>query len=697
MFFSVYKMFNKSKITFGTIKLNVATSKTQDEPNASTSGFGSFGKIEGKKDAIEEIAEDLESQHVQEVMGISGFGGRKARNFDINEMISKAKENAPKYNDEEDDSDGNDSEEEDLVGPMPSLASKKDSDDDDDDEDNDDEDDDDNPVNKIPASHEVEMVHGTKAVISLTGDSSGVRLASGSVDYNLNFWDFSGMDKSMKSFRTIQPCENHPIRCLQYSITGDMLLVISGSSQAKVLDRDGFEKLECVKGDQYITDMARTKGHVAGLTYGCWHSTKKEEFLTSSLDSTLRIWDFPRSKEQKQVIKTRAQGGLKTVPSSCTYNREGNLIAAGCTDGSIQTWDTRKMFVHTTHCIRDAHQKGSEISSVVFSYVGHSLATRGSDDTMKLWDMRSFKKPLHVFQNLYSRYDTTDCCFSPDDGQILTGESLVKGQELSNLYFYDTKTFQEIHKIPVANSHIVKVLWHPKLNQIFVGLGNGVIKGFYDEKRSMRGAKLCVVRTYRKKKHAEVVGSAQIITPHALPMFRQEKSRSLRKKLEKDRMDPMKSRRPDLPITSGQGGRVASSGGTLSSYVIRNLGLSKRVEDDQDPREAILKYAKEGKYLHTIRNERETLISYYFSHQLPKTHTGLHQRIRKLSQSQFFNHLTNLKRKNKKPNKLTCKFIHVFYYNISTFILQILIFIHLYTSTPGDIIGSPVGPELYQF
>lgn len=78
-------------------------------------------------------------------------------------------------------------------------------------------------------------------------------------------------------------------------------------------------------------------------------------------------------------------------------------------------------------------------------------------------------------------------------------------------------------------------------------------------------------------------------------MFRQEKSRSLRKQMEKDRMDPVKSRRPDLPITShGQGGRVASSGGTLSSYVIRNLGLSKRVDDDQDPREAILKYAKEA-------------------------------------------------------------------------------------------------------
>lgn len=45
---------------------------------------------------------------------------------------------------------------------------------------------------------------------------------------------------------------------------------------------------------------------------------------------------------------------------------------------------------------------------------------------------------------------------------------------------------------------------------------------------------------------------------------------------------------------TGQGGRVAASGSTLSSYVIRSMGLSKRVEDDQDPREAILKYAKDA-------------------------------------------------------------------------------------------------------
>ena len=171
---------------------------------------------------------------------------------------------------------------------------------------------------------------------------------------------------------------------------------------------------------------------------------------------------------------------------------------------------------------------------------------------------------------------------------------LFLGEKTGVVLFYDTSNFQLIRKMQVTQSHTIKLFWHPKLNQIFVGTGNGLIKCYYDERRSLRGATLCAVKIHRKAQHSEIVSTQQVITPHALPLFRQERRKTSRKQMEKDRLDPVKSRRPDLPITSGQGGRVASSGGTLSSYVIRNLGLSKRVDDDQDPREAILKYAKEA-------------------------------------------------------------------------------------------------------
>ena len=35
--------------------------------------------------------------------------------------------------------------------------------------------------------------------------------------------------------------------------------MVAAKPQAKVVDRDGFEVMECVRGDQYIHDMGNTK------------------------------------------------------------------------------------------------------------------------------------------------------------------------------------------------------------------------------------------------------------------------------------------------------------------------------------------------------------------------------------------------------------------------------------------------------
>lgn len=402
------------------------------------------------------------------------------------------------------------------------------------------------------------------------------------------------MDSSMRSFRTLQPCENHPIRSLNYSGTGDLLLVISGAAQAKILDRDGFEKFETVKGDMYITDQARTKGHTAALLSGSWNPIIKDEFLTTSLDGTVRIWDVHNGgKNHKSLVKCRAQNGLKTSPTTVCYHRDGRIFACGCGNGSLQIWDLRRSSVSPISQIRNAHQP-IEVTGINYSHVGNHIVSRSFDGSLKLWDVRVFKNSLFEVKDLYSRYDTTDCIFSPDDKLVVTCTSVTKEDDAGSVLFYETENFNLKKKILVPKSHVIKVIWHPKLNQIFASTGNGLIKCYYDAKKSLRGATLCAVKTKRKVQHSEIVSSQQVITPHALPLFRQERRKTSRKQMEKDRLDPVKSKRPDLPITSGQGGRVASSGGTLSSYVIRNLGLSKRVDDDQDPREAILKYAKEA-------------------------------------------------------------------------------------------------------
>ena len=80
--------------------------------------------------------------------------------------------------------------------------------------------------------------------------------------------------------------------------------ILTGNSQAKVIDRDARTKFECIKGDPYIIDMARTKGHVGMLNAGCWNPRDRTQFLTASMDGSVRfvlcysfcfVWDYFRA------------------------------------------------------------------------------------------------------------------------------------------------------------------------------------------------------------------------------------------------------------------------------------------------------------------------------------------------------------------------------------------------------------------
>nr|XP_022317933.1 WD repeat-containing protein 70-like [Crassostrea virginica] len=519
---------------------------------------------------------------------------------------SKSYQEVPKEEDRDDEDmigpplppgmtkDSKTSKEEDLIGPPlpPGTSRSKDEDDDEDDEDDEPEE---TLDKKIPSSHEISLDHGFKAVSALALDPSGARLVTGGHDFIVKFWDFAGMDQSLQSFRQIKPCESHHLKQLQYSATGEMILIVAANSRAKVVDRDGFEKLECAKGDPYIVDMASTKGHNAMLNGGSWNPKMKEEFMTCSNDGTVRLWDVnTEGKKHKTCIKPKSQQGRKLVPTACAYSNDGRWVAAACQDGSIQIWDHNKNFVNVAMLNRGCHMNGTDTSCLCFSYDGQCLASRGGDDTLKLWDVRNFKKPLKVRENLISYYSVTDCIFSPNDRMVLTGTS-IKKQGDGKLLFLDRESLDTVSEIAVTDTSVVRCLWHPKLNQIVIGCGDGKARLFYDPDKSHRGAMLCMVKQPRKSKQVLALASQQIITPYALPMFKETKSTSTKKFEEKVRKDPVKSKRPDLPMTGpGEGGRLGVKGATLAQYVAQSLVKRKPDKYENDPRAAILRHAKEA-------------------------------------------------------------------------------------------------------
>ena len=85
-------------------------------------------------------------------------------------------------------------------------------------------------------------------------------------------------------------------------------------------------------------------------------------------------------------------------------------------------------------------------------------------------------------------------------------------------YYFGTEwpAVFSIQMFYVLWQHVVRCLWHPRLNQIVIGTGNGVCKLFYDPDKSHRGAKLCVVKTTRKKNDVQFVTNQRIITRNYL-------------------------------------------------------------------------------------------------------------------------------------------------------------------------------------
>ncbi|CAG8561842.1 15172_t:CDS:10 [Funneliformis caledonium] len=451
------------------------------------------------------------------------------------------------------------------------------------------EDEGDDSYDTLPISHEIKLNDHYRTVSALALDPSGARLITGGYDYDVKFWDFAGMDTSLRPFRTIKPCGDHQIHHLEYSLSGDQFLIISGSAQAKIYDRDGFEVEEYIKGDPYIRDMRHTNGHIAALTSGGWHPNDRQTFITASHDSTIRIWDVDNKRKQKNVLvhKSKERGGRSVVTATC-YSPDGRFIAGAAQDGNLFIWDAKGPYVRPSYLIDKAHQPHSETSSILWSRNNSTLVTRGGDDCVKVWDVRNFKSPV-VQANQLTTYNTeTNVIFSPDERMIITGTAVKKGEGYGKLVIMDRESLDVVRTISISQSSVVRILWHSRINQIITGSADGSVHVLYDPNVSVRGAKLCVVKVPKKRAVDDYEINRPIIAPHSLALFRDDRPKSTKRKREKLRKDPVASHRPDLPVSGpGKGGKIGSS---LTQHIMKEL--IKDTTRDEDPREALLKYAK---------------------------------------------------------------------------------------------------------
>jgi WD repeat-containing protein 70 len=291
-------------------------------------------------------------------------------------------------------------------------------------------------ANKIPVSHQADLKGHSKAVMTLSVDTPGNRVVTGSLDYQTKIYDFGGMDSRFRAFTSFEPSEGHPVISVCHSPHGDRFILGTGSCQPKVFDRDGNLIITFVRGDMYIRDMTNTKGHTMEVTGVYWHPTEANTVISTSLDGTMRIWDLLGEAVfgnlvNKHVLKIRsivaaATSQTRIGGTCCTMTSNGKYYIAGASDGTIHIWQDKRAYSRPDIVIKSAHGIGSTacvVRSVIASSDGSKLFSRGEDELIKLWDLKKPSAPLKVFSSCPNPYPTANIALSPDNKFMMCGVS----------------------------------------------------------------------------------------------------------------------------------------------------------------------------------------------------------------------------------------------------------------------------------
>jgi len=449
---------------------------------------------------------------------------------------------------------------------------------------------------KLPVTHSVELRGHPKPLGAIALDRTGSRLITGGWDHMLRFWNFAGMTSSLRFYHELDPMGEfhgaYTFNQIRFTADGDRFVLCRAHPQPILYSKEGKELFEFAKGDLYVAEMRYTKGHTAEVT-GCQFSPNDPNVLvTGAKDSTVRLWDLERVQfRNAEVIKT-AHGlarGRKAPVTACAWSADGLSLYAGTTGGAILTWSHKGPFVKPAAIAEGCHAPLTNITSLTAG-PQHRLYSRGDDGTVKVWDCRKFGTPLAAHSDLETVYEHCDVLLSPDNRYFVTGTSVQKasgGQ--ARVVFFDALTLRRVAAVPLpAAASAVRLLWHPDLNQVLVGCSDGVCRVYYDPLLSRKGALLCA--TKQKKAEPTIIdmthNPADIKTPHALPMFREDSAKAVRRR-HREAYVPDQS---GLPTALDHD--TAAQRPSLKHEMMKQAGISKNSIRSEDPVAALRAVAK---------------------------------------------------------------------------------------------------------
>lgn len=164
-----------------------------------------------------------------------------------------------------------------------------------------------------------------------------------------------------------------------------------------------------------------------GVVLAVAYSPNGQLLAAGTSDGQVRIW---RSTDGQLLLTFT--GHTDWVLSVC-FSPDGNLLSSGSMDQTVRLWD-----VQTGQLLKTLWGHTAQVESVCFSPDGALLASCSDDQTIRLWDMS--QPYLDISQSLLILRGHTglvrSICFSPD------GAFLASGGKDQNVCLWDVGTGQ---------------------------------------------------------------------------------------------------------------------------------------------------------------------------------------------------------------------------------------------------------------
>jgi guanine nucleotide-binding protein G(I)/G(S)/G(T) subunit beta-1 len=164
---------------------------------------------------------------------------------------------------------------------------------------------------------------------------------------------------------------------------------------------------------------AELSGHDGYLS--CCRFITSKQILTSSGDTTCKLWDIPGRKP----IST-FKGHTADVMSIAINPRNGNAFASGSCDAQVHIWDKRK----PGGAVQQLWGHDADINCVQYFADGNTVASGSDDTTVRVWDLRSGRE-FAKFGNESVVAGITSVAVSR------SGRLLFAGQDDNNCNVYD--------------------------------------------------------------------------------------------------------------------------------------------------------------------------------------------------------------------------------------------------------------------